>query len=278
MPLRRTLARAAIPALAILIGIGSGSGCFASHGLGDVRLDAGAEVRDAAAARDAGAQPDAPPALDGGMCTAGDRAVAVRIEPITADEGRCRVTHVEGIAITAVEPAPADDGIRLRADFCPDADADCRCDVVIANVGTDVAPSVLPSGLLTLDVRAGSDPFGGAFVSIQQSPRCRCDGCACSLSLVLYAADVDPDMAPSLPPELAFARGSEVCPDMGCTSGTWNVAVRYPGGTLEVPQGSERADGAIHVRSVRDVDVFAPCAACAFCGTAHGSWIAWSED
>jgi len=259
------------------------AGCSAAHERGEPGpadasfVDSGASP-DSSLGRDSGTRPD--PAIDGGICSPGAHAVAVRIEPVTSEVDRCRVTHVDDMAIYAVEPAPDDDGIRIRADFCPGADADCRCDLVVANVGTDVAPSVLPTAGLTLDVMPGSGFVGsGIFVSIQEAPRCRCDGCACSLALVLYAADTTPETAPHVPPEVSFARGGEVCPEgepLG--AGTWNVAVVLPSGAVDVPAGTERAFGAIRVRGIRDVDVFAPFAACAGCATPHGSWIAWAED
>jgi hypothetical protein len=212
--------------------------------------------------------------FDAGMCTPRERAVTVRIEPLTSDTDRCAVLHVDGIRVNALEAVPEEDGIRLHADFCPDADADCRCDIVIGNVGVDVAPSEVLVASLTLDVRQGAGP--GTFVALQEAPRCRCDGCPCSLALVLYAADIDPDFAPSLPPELNVTRGSPVCPDLGCVSGSWRLAIEAGDTRIDVPEGTDWNEGSVHVRAIRDEDVFAPCAACAGCNTPHASWVAWA--
>lgn len=276
--------RALLPAITFASAIALSPGCYLDHGRGDslaAPLDAATvHPRDAGSVVTVDAPPslvpDAPLVLDAAMCALSDRAVEVRVEPVTMDVARCAVTHVDAMRVYALEPAPEDDGIRVRADFCPAVDADCRCDIVISNVGTDVAPSELLATSLSLDVRAGSGP--GTFVSIAEMPRCRCDGCACSLAIVLYAADTTPEMAPFVPREVSFAQGGEVCPNEGCVSGTWNVAVAFPSASFDVPAGTTRVDGAIHARSVRDVDIFAPCAACAGCGVAHGSWVAWAAD
>ncbi len=256
-------------------------GCWAAHeALGPAPL-----AVDASFVRDAGSLPPredagAPPPdtgtdafADPGPCGLDAPMIAVRIEPVTLDADRCRVTHVDLITVSGIEAAP-EDGIRIHADFCPSADADCRCDLVVTHVGSDLAERFAfdPFSTLSLDVQPGEDEIGAVFVSVRQAPRCRCDGCACSLSFAFYAATAPPDLAPALPPELTFGIGAEVCPNDGCVSGAW--LLRTPWGT-DLAQGMETGEGPIHVRSARNVDIVAACAACAGCGSPRASWVAW---
>jgi hypothetical protein len=245
------------------------SGCYLHHESTDVpvRRDAGHAVIDAGhvVEVDAGhvVEVDA-----GGSCdTSG--AIAVRVEPITMDRERCDPRHVEGALITGVDATP--NGIRIHADYCPGTDADCRCDLVVTGVGSDLTDAITPA------TDSVSIDWAETFISIQAMPRCRCDGCACSLWLVFYAASTLLTPLPFAPPELTFAPGAEICPaPMDCESPKWLLRATTPSETFDVVRGADVVSGAIHVRSVRDVDLFAPCADCALCGTPQGGWVTWA--
>lgn len=236
----------------------------------DVALRSDGSTRlDSSLPPDAGTALDAPPRLDGPTCGS-SRGVVVRVEPVTADRARCDVTRADGVAVYGVDSAPLDDGIRVHADFCPFVDADCRCDIVVQNVGADLADLVLiPRDGLIVDV-------GPTYLSVQQVPTCECLGCPCSLALVLQAADGLLDVPPFASPELDLSAGALVCPEpAACVSATWWLHAASLGVELDVPVGEDRDLGIVHVRSVRDVDIFAPCAACASCGSPQASWVAW---
>ncbi len=71
----------------------------------------------------------------------------------------------------------------MHADFCPSADADCSCDIVVTDVGADLADQVLiPNTNLTIDIAERS-------LQITTTPSCECLGCPCSYSLVLDATE-----------------------------------------------------------------------------------------
>ncbi|MFO0683711.1 MAG: hypothetical protein U0234_16755 [Sandaracinus sp.] len=238
--------------------------------------DAGSVVRDAAAPVDAGALADAPRAADAAAsCVQDETSVGVRIEAVTAETSRCVFTHAEGASLWGVDPAPADHGIRIHLDLCPAADADCRCDVVVSNVGEDVASTLGPDAAVTIDLEEGSG-FVGPFLSITKVPSCTCDFCGCALPTYLYAGSVRPDAAPSVPYPLVFSRGAEVCPMQDCTfAGSSALHVHSDVSDIDVRGGETRDTGVVHVRALRDVEIYAPCAACAGCDVPVGAWIAW---
>ena len=214
--------------------------------------------------------------FDAGACAPSDLSIGIRVEPITMDAARCMTSHVAGASLTGIATAPADDGIRLHFDFCPNADADCRCDVVVTNVGTDIASTLSPNTNVTIDLQPGEGFFPGAFLSITKIPTCQCDGCGCSEPLYLYAANAPPDFARAVPVPMTFSRGALVCAPSDCTfGGTWRLHARGDAGEADVAGGTTRDLGSVHVRSVRDVEVFGPCAACAGCDTPIGAWVAW---
>ncbi len=263
---------------ACLVAVLALPGCYLAHGLGGgAPRDSGVVAIDGPLAPDAFVARDASPPMPDVASTCAPRGpgVAVRVEPVTTETSVCLANHVEGMRVDGIEPAPDDLGVRIHADFCPGRDLDCRCDIVISNIGADVAPTELLLTELTLDLNPGTGL--GTFISITQMPRCRCDGCTCSLELVLYAGDLEPTSAPFMPRELSFARGTELCPDLGCISGTWALAVGPPESDIELREGDTATSGVIHVRSVRDLDIFGPCAACGMCGTLHGGWVAWAQ-
>ena len=232
------------------------------------RRDATISHRDAGVPRDDGGAPTDAARVDASTCPGSTLGVEVRVEPITSLPGRCDGSHAEGVGVYGVEPAPADDGIRIHADYCPDADDDCRCDLVVANVGTDLAAAMLiPAGGLTLDV-------GPTSLRVTTVPTCECLGCPCSYALVLDAADA---LLSAAPAELELSQGGLVCPEPApCTSATWRLRAASAGDVVEIPVGEDRdVAGIVHVRSVRDVDVYGPCAACGTCGELRSSWVAW---
>lgn len=247
-------------------------GCYASHERGP-DVDAGpfdaSSRADSGLVLDSGRVDAGSAGGDGGACATSAGEVDVRVEPVTAQPMRCAPTHAEGASLLGTEAAPADRGIRVHMDYCPSADADCRCDIVVTEVGTELAARVRPEAGLTVDV-------GPRFVSIQRIPSCECLGCPCSLPLVLHAATDDPVSAPFLPPDLELSQGDVVCPaPAACVSGTWSLRAAAFGSVVQVPEGTQVSLGAISVRSVHDVYVFAPCAACAECDTPRASWAAW---
>jgi hypothetical protein len=227
------------------------AGCYASHEL----PDGGAPP------------PDAPFAAC--LAPSASRA-AVTVEAMGADATACALPmHVESAALTHIEREPRVNGIRIRADLCPDADADCECDIVVAAIGSDAARGAGSSSLVTIDLDA-------SHVSITTAPTCTCAGCPCGHSLVFYAADADPESARAIPPDVAFGVGDRVCPSDGdCMPGSWRLRVRTEAGAVEVDQGIDRVLGAVTIRGLRDVDVYNPCGRCAICGSHRGSWAAW---
>jgi len=216
--------------------------------------------------------------IDGGSPTStlDMRSVGVRVVPVGTDAALCAVTHVEGASLLGIDASPADDGITLHLDFCPTADNLCRCDVVVTNVGQDIAATLGPATNLTIDLSAGEGFHPGAFLAITKIPSCECNGCGCSEPLYLYAASLAPDVAPTPPAPMTFSQGAAVCPVGDCSfGGSWMLHARGDAGEADVPGGTDHDIGSVHVRSVRDIEVFAPCAACAECDSPIGAWVAW---
>jgi hypothetical protein len=276
-----------IPALAsVLVASTALCGCLAHERPEDsvdaghtILVDTSIEALDVAVAPrpDASVVIDATLALDGAApsCTPDTRSVGVRVVPVTTDTARCAVHHAEGVSLLAIDAAPADDGITLHFDLCPGADADCRCDVVVTSVGADIASTLAPTTNLTLELSAGEGFSPGAVVSITKVPTCECHGCGCSEPLYLFAATLPPDGL-VVPMPMTFSQGAAVCPMSDCTfGGSWRLHARGDAGEADVPGGTDRDLGSVHVRSVRDVEVFQPCAACAECDTPIAAWVAW---
>ncbi|MFN7700862.1 MAG: hypothetical protein ACK5U8_23410 [Deltaproteobacteria bacterium] len=109
----------------------------------DARSLADTATPDAASVVDVGARADAPR-----TCGPDDRWVTVGVEPVTSDVANCAPIRIEGADLRAITAVPEEDGVRLHFDFCPTADADCRCDVVLTNVGTEtvVRTNCTPDG------------------------------------------------------------------------------------------------------------------------------------
>ncbi len=211
-------------------------------------------------------------------CGPDERWVAVRVEPVTAEVANCDATHVEGADLREIVAVPEEDGIRLRFDFCPTADADCRCDVVLTNVGADVASQLAPLYPVDVDLRAGDQPMAGPYLSVRKTPMCECLGCGCSLPLYLHAASAMPSAAEALPPGMSLSEGAAVCPAEACSFGgsSW-LHVTTEGAQSDVHGGETQDLGGTRDRSVRDVEILAPCAACAGCASPYGAWIAWAQ-
>ena len=227
-----------------------------------------------AASVDAGMAGDAAPPDAWAECVWDDTSIGVRIEAVTADTARCVFTHADGASLWGVDADPVEQGIRLHFDLCPAADADCRCDVVVSHVGADLASALGPEPSVTIDLEEGTD-FTGPFVAITKTPTCECVGCGCALPLYFYAASANPDAAPSVPAPLAFSLGAPVCPMRDCSFGGSYALHARADGDVEVRGAETRDLGAVHVRAVRDVEVYEPCAACAGCATPIGAWAAW---
>ena len=282
MALRHTLARV----LAVALGV---TGCYANHGLtgedDPADRDAGGGARDAGVGpSDAGVRPrDASPrvdssapdagAFDAAVCEPSRTAIGIELVPASA-EWLCAYGHHEAAAITSVESEPAENGIRLHADFCPTADHGfCPCDIVIANTGPiDLARLPFPRSNLTIDIDR-------QYVVVQKTPTCRCDGCGCDFFLAFVAAHEDPDTARDLPPEIAFTRGSVACPTTSVCDRTDSYRLRLSAWDdgAEIDEGTERTFGAIVVRNVQNAVGLDVCAACADCGAVRGSFMAWVD-
>lgn len=252
------------------------SGCL-SHERGDdasVPLDATLPLDVGADAREPSPDTWAP---DGALrCGPDERWVTVRVEPVTSDVARCEVTHVEDASLTGVEPSPADDGLRLRFDFCPSADADCRCDVVVSNVGTERAADLAPLASAIVDLQVGEGPMSSPSLTVQRRAVCDCLGCPCSYPLHFHAGSGMTFPGASVAPGLSFSTGAAVCEPSGCDfGGSSALHVVADTGEGDVAAGATLDLGAFHVRSVRDVEVLAPCAACAGCASPYGAWLAW---
>lgn len=247
------------------------SGCYASYLHEPDGTFDGGTLRDGSvdAPRDAPIGIDAPRPEDAGTCP-GYTGVVVRVEPVTADVMRCTVAHAEGVQVLGVDAAPADYGVRIHTDLCPGADADCRCDFVVGNVGVGLADLLLmPAAGNTFDV-------GFNYLAVRQVPTCECLGCPCAMSLVLEAADGLLESAGAFSSEFTLSAGAQICPEpAACVSATWALHAQALGTETDIPAGEQRELGIVHVQSVRDVDIFGPCAACATCGSPQASWVAW---
>jgi len=233
--------------------------------------DAGGAGADAGLGSDAGAGADAGGPLPG-TCELTRDGIDVELIPVSTAV-LCAYGHHEGAVISSVSAEPATDGLRLRADFCPDADADCRCDIVITGAGRlDVARLPFPRAALTIDV-------DHQHLVVRKAPTCRCDGCGCDMFLAFVASHEDPDTARDLPPEISFARGSVICPTTGGCDRTdsYGLRVRTLGFDVELAEGAEETLGPVVVRSVRDAVGWDTCAACADCGAVRGSFVAWVD-
>ncbi len=233
--------------------------------------DGGIRLSDASARPDAGPGPDAGPS-DPGSCEPTRDGVEIDLVPASSAT-LCAYGHHEGVVIMDATREPASNGIRLRADLCPDADRDCRCDIVVANTGPiDVARLPFPRASLTIDVDR-------AHVVVRKSPTCRCDACGCDMFLAFAAAHEDPDTARDLPPEISFARGSVACPTASvcARTDTFRLRVRTVGFDVELDEGTEQTLGPVVVKNVADAVGFDTCAACAACGAVRGSFLAWID-
>jgi hypothetical protein len=241
--------------------------------LGDAPSLPDAATAPDAASVDAAARTDAPRS-----CGPDDRWVTVRVEPVTSEVANCAPTRIEGADLRAITPVPEEDGIRLHFDFCPTADADCRCDVVLTNVGSDVAAQLAPLYPVDVEVHAGEEPMSMPYLSVRKTPMCECEGCGCSLPLYLHAGSSMPSAAAALPPGMSFSVGASVCAAEDCLfGGSSDLHVTTEGGEGDVHGGETQDLGGTRVRSVRDVEILAPCAACAGCASPYGAWIAWAE-
>jgi hypothetical protein len=148
----------------------------------------------------------------------------------------------------------------------------------VTNVGTDIAGTLGPATGLSVALQAGMGFFPSAYLSITKIPTCQCDGCGCSEPLYLYAANGPPASARDVPAPMTFTEGALVCPDGCAPGGSWMLHARGDAGEMDVPGGAQRDIGSVHARSVHDVQVVDPCAACAFCGMHVGAWIAWVDS
>jgi hypothetical protein len=237
------------------------AGCLVSHPADEP--DGAAEPIDAAVSHDAGA---------GRPCVPRRASISTRVEALTADASRCEPRSVEGVAIYGVEPAPEDDGIRIHADYCPGADADCRCDLVVSGVGSDLADLVrLPSGGLTVELPSDSA------LRITTEPTCECASCACSYALVLEAAYQPLSEAFH---EIQLEPGSAVCPvsTEPCALLWSTLRATAQGESVEVPADEDRTiAGAVHVRARGSVFESAPACTteCSSCAPPRGAWVAW---
>ena len=268
---RHTTARLHGVPFVFLLGL---AGCYASHETGAFDRP---PVRDAGAydagvhsiiTPDAGAHRDAAPPT----CEPSGATMSIDLEPVSTAT-LCAYGHVEGASITGVEPDVAVDGVRIHTDFCPGADRDCRCDIVLGHVGADLGmlPLLEPRAGVTLDVDRNR-------LAITKVPTCECDGCGCDIPFQLYASVDDPAHALDVPSGgISFGLGDVTCPAPSECARTDAFALDVHYGMLEtqVHQGVDAMLGPLEVRSTHDVVGDSPCSACATCGEPFGSWIAW---
>lgn len=244
-------------------------GCLAHERPGPILLDA------APLGRDGGLVPPVADAASA-TCTLDETSIAIEMVPVTLDVARCDVTHAENVTLSGVDPDPATNGVRVHFDLCPAADADCRCDVVVSGIGTDVAAMLGPEPSVVVDLATGSGFVPGAFLAITKPGDCACAGCGCAEPLYLYAGNVSPEAAPLVPASVVFSRGAAGCPNVDCTyAGSWLLHARALGIELDVPGGATRTLGPVLVRSLRDVEIFAPCRRCDTCDQPLGAFVAW---
>ncbi|MBX3249949.1 MAG: hypothetical protein KF901_22415 [Myxococcales bacterium] len=119
------------------------AGCYQSH-LADapdaaVSADAGPD-----AGRDAGR--DVGP--DASSCVVGSARIRVDVLPIgdaAVAAGCTSSARIADYSAALAQTSSLPDGVVLRVDLCPNADADCRCDVRVRGVGSDVIPLDLGS-------------------------------------------------------------------------------------------------------------------------------------
>lgn len=198
------------------------------------------------------------------------------VEPVTADTSACERSHVDGAALLGVDAEPASRGIRVHFDFCPGSGADCRCDVVVGDIGVDVAAELAPDPSVVVDLTMIPWPRYdiGEFIAITRTPTCTCATCACGEPLYLFAGyGFSHTGAPAL---ARLGEGAEICPATPCTyGGLWNLHVATAQGEIDVPYGETRTLGAVRARAVSDVTIRSLCSSGPGDAT-FGSFALWS--
>jgi hypothetical protein len=139
---------------------------------------------------------------------------------------RCGYGSFDGAAIYDVSARPDVDGVAFRIDFCPDADDNCACDVVVSGVGSDVGADLAsaPSSLLSVEVA----PRGIVIERPCGDPGCGAGMCACVPTLVFAAVDGSLDDPPVRTEAVTAGYGTEVCrlADSGeCDFVMWSLSL-----------------------------------------------------
>lgn len=210
------------------------------------------------------------PTVDGGVCELGTIRLWVRVEQIGRTS--CAASHVEGLRIAGIDAEPAENGLRIHADYCPDADADCRCDLVVSNVGVDVV-----TGLGIVGVRATLDVSDSHLSVHGLDGRCDCPSCGCDTSAFFYAADASPDDAPDRPARTVFSSGAVVC---ASATRCGSIDVHYLDvGVDDVGQPVREGDtvmlDGVSIRSIRAPYTTCDCPGCR--PGASAAWAAWTR-
>ncbi len=160
---------------------------------------------------------------------------------------------------------PTHDGISMLMDFCPGADADCICDVVVTGIGTDVLDDVV--GATSAGGLSGELHPNGIVLEIPCADDIDCGGgtCACVPTLVLAAADGALDDPPVRTEAVTVSQGPELCrtTDSGeCDFVMWGLSAvtwtsGFPGAigtevTFEQGQTVRRdGPGGVSLRGIR---------------------------
>lgn len=264
-------------------------GCFGSHGAPGgpgptPESDAGTPPDD---------PPDDPPPMVRPVpgppptgCRESGPARDVRVDVRSELGGRCEFGAFRGAAFYDVSTLPSVDGLSLLVDFCPDADADCMCDVTVSGVGTDIIDDIAAAsegGLLAGEVQ----PTGIVLERPCADGECTDGTCACVPTLVLAAVDGSLDAPPVHTDAVTVAPGDEVCRTTDssgeCDFVMWNLRVAtwvsgFPGAIgseTVVEQGQTvrgEAFGGVSVRGLRSSGLD--------CGgelPRTGAWVAWGS-
>jgi len=123
---------------------------------------------------------------------------------------RCEYGSFEGAMLYDLSTRPDLDGISMLVDFCPGADEDCACDVLVSGVGTDMIDDI--SGATSGGALSGEVHRNGIVLEQRCADGSCVDGtCACVPALVFAAADGSLDVPPVSTEAITVAMGEEVC-------------------------------------------------------------------
>lgn len=183
-------------------------GCASTHSAGTA--DASVDASGSDAAIDAGVDLGYDGGETCGLSTTEIAIVANAVEGADWSDEECGAavtgtTYFDG-TLTSISADAAHNGIVLRIDRCPNADADCRCDYTIANIRADVAAS----GVTVPNQIRGQ--LAENAISLQQLTVCECAACPCASPLFFFAARAAIGSIP-VDPGASFGLGATTCSD-----------------------------------------------------------------